>query len=442
MSETSTDTIRIPIDTIRVNIPGLKETGTFYSEDAPDVLCVECEPEHAYTGPCLKCGCIDSYKANGFADVRRIHDVSIGIYAVDLYFKGRRYKCRDCGGTFGDPVDFAKSGYWMTNRLIETIQRESVYHTFTTVARKYGISISWVQRIFMEHAKEFEDRRVVKAPEVLGIDEVHICDQMRLVLTDSENGILLDMYPGNTKQFVKRAIESMEGYENIKYVTIDMATGYRNTVERMLPNAMIIVDRFHVVRYISSASQSAKKEIVERLKLSVDAMEDGPDKIRKQNLLTRLGKKAILFKYNNQKIKEDSVKSAFLMELCMEFPELDELYQVKINAENIYDISTTAEEALENFKTFKKSIPARGKAYKDFRDFAKMFENWEPEILNYFRSGRRLTNAATEGLNSDIKSINNSGKGYSFKVLRAKCLINQYLKGKSRNLKSRKKLKQ
>lgn len=112
---------------------------------------------------------------------------------------------------------------------------------------------------------EIDKQRVLTAPEVLGIDEVHICDKMRLVLTDSEHGTLIDMHPRKTIPTVKKAIHALEGYENIKIVTMDMDTGYRNAVKELIPSAMVVIDRFHVVSHISTATQSAKKQIVENL---------------------------------------------------------------------------------------------------------------------------------------------------------------------------------
>lgn len=59
MNEIPTNTSRISINTIKVNIPGLKETGSFYLEEDPEVICVECEMENPYTGICPKCGCYE-----------------------------------------------------------------------------------------------------------------------------------------------------------------------------------------------------------------------------------------------------------------------------------------------------------------------------------------------------------------------------------------------
>ena len=61
--------------------------------------------------------------------------------------------------------------------------------------------------------------------------------------------------------------------------------------------------------------------------------------------------------------------------------------------------------------------------FDSFRSFNRHgFLFFKPYILNYFNPGCDHTNAATEGLNNLIGSIDSVGNGYSFKVLRAKCL--------------------
>ena len=53
----------------------------------------------------------------------------------------------------------------------------------------------------------------------------------------------------------------------------------------------------------------------------------------------------------------------------------------------------------------------------------KASRNWEDEILNYFATGKEVTNALTESLNRKIRDKNRDGRGYSFDVLRGKILF-------------------
>ena len=53
-------------------------------------------------------------------------------------------------------------------------------------------------------------------------------------------------------------------------------------------------------------------------------------------------------------------------------------------------------------------------------EFAETVDRWNTEIFNYFDN--RYTNSVTESLNRVSKEISDQGRGYNFKVLRAKIL--------------------
>lgn len=63
------------------------------------------------------------------------------------------------------------------------------------------------------------------------------------------------------------------------------------------------------------------------------------------------------------------------------------------------------------------------RCFDAFRSFTRDgFLQFKPYILNYFNPDCRKTNAATEGLNSLVETINASGNGYTFRHLRGQAL--------------------
>ena len=404
----------------KLNINEIEEVRAYYDEAEPDILYVECTPKYRYTGCCPECGCFN-FVANGHGSPRRIHDTSIGTKSIDIMLETQRYKCKDCGAVFRRPIEFADSNRWMTRRLIEVIQKRALSEPFKNVADEYGITIPTVAGIFAEYGKELDLKRKMVAPKVLGIDENHLNHVMCGILTDIENGTLVEITPDNRQDTIQKAIESMIDYDtNIKIVTMDMYRGYKSVVEMCLPNAKIIIDKFHVVRYIYKATETARKQIFEQLKADVKALPDGPDKDEKQRLLTRLGKNTYLFKFSSKRVALDPSRASLMASLCKTFPELNELRLVKMRAEKIYE-SADQIEAVQNINDFIKSIP-NDPAFKDFKSFSKTLNNWMPEILNYFKYGKQYTNATTEGLNAMIKQLSGMGRGYSFENLRTKAL--------------------
>ena len=403
-----------------LNLSEIAETEAFYYEGEPNVWYVVCEPREEW-----RC-CTQCYSENiisyGFGEERRIHDISIGVNSIDIILRTQRYHCKACGKTFRRPYNFVDENKWITKRLRDNIRQKTLSQPFKQVAEEFGVTIPTISEIFKGYGAELDKKRKLVAPRVLGIDENHIGHKMRGVFTDIENGTLLEMTENNKTETMQAAIESMDGYdENVEFVCMDMTRGYKSVILLCMPKAKIIVDKFHVVRYIYTATEKARKQIFANLKKKVAALPEGPERDDKEALLRRLGKDSYLFKFSSKRVLLDASRTSLLARLCQTFPGLNELRIIKMRAEKIYSDSKDQFEAVENINSFIVNIPP-GEEYEDFRAFSRTLNNWMPEILNYFKYGKQYTNAATEGVNALIKQLNGVGRGYSFEILRAKAL--------------------
>lgn len=74
----------------------------------------------------------------------------------------------------------------LTKRLRETIQKDALNNTFTSVAERYGFGATTVATAFESYTDILRLRPDVKAPRVLGLDECHLQKQMRPVYVDLE----------------------------------------------------------------------------------------------------------------------------------------------------------------------------------------------------------------------------------------------------------------
>ncbi|MBC7618090.1 MAG: transposase [Candidatus Saccharibacteria bacterium] len=95
-------------------------------------------------------------------------------------------------------------------------------------------------------------------------------------------------------------------------------------------------------------------------------------------------------------------------------------YRLKEAFYGIYQAKTVLD-AMAQYETWCKSIPPE--LHDHFHDLTPAFQNWMPEILNYF--DHPVTNAYTESLNSLIRVMDRMGWGYSFEALRAKILFTE-----------------
>lgn len=210
---------------------------------------------------------------------------------------------------------------------------------------------------------------------------------------------MIEITADNLKRTVKETIKAMEGYKDIEVVTIDMYSGYRYACQELIPNAVVVVDKFHVVQYAIRALETIRKDI----KKSLPKLE--------QKKLTY--DRWILLKNREDLSEHERIKRD---EWFFDFPQLAKAYWLKEGIRDIYKCETK-DEAILKFEKWKESIPSD---FKPFLDVSKTYTNHKKEIFNYF--DMPYTNAYTESVNNIIKMIEKQGKGYSYEVLRAKVL--------------------
>jgi transposase len=356
---------------------------------------------------CLQCGWIksehdkpeDMFRPHQIKE-RTVSDISMHGKAVRIVIRHKRYKCPFCNGTFFEWLDSVERNDKVTKRLKDHIKLLALKRPFTNIADEYGISHTTVRRYFEEFVVEQEEDRYLVAPRVLGIDEAHLNKTMRGVFTDTENFKLLEISIDNTKRTVKEVIQSMEGYKNIEVATIDMAAGYKYAINELVPEAFIVVDKFHVVKY----AQEALSDI--RIKIKKDLPKDERKFLTRDRWVLQRNKEDLEWKDIERRI-----------EWFKRYPLLEKAYWLKEGIRDVYNYSKDKQEALERYAKWESEIP---KEFKEFKAIRRTFNNHKKEIFNYF--DHPYTNAFTESMNNIIKSVEKEGKGYSFEVLRAKVL--------------------
>lgn len=349
---------------------------------------------------------VDEYRGKDFKQhssrERELSDVPIHGKPVKLILKHKRYRCPICNKTFYEQFNSIDRAGKITIRLRDYIQSQSFKKPFSKVAEEVDISPTSVKNYFEEAVKKLDEDRKIIAPKVLGIDEAHLNKTMRGVFTDTGNNKLLEISKDNLKRTVKEVIKSMEGYENIEVVTIDMYAGYKHACRELIPNALVVVDKFHVIQYAIRALEEVRKEVKRSLPKD------------RQRILT-YDRWTLLKNKESLQPKEIAKRDMWFEE----FPELGIAYWLKENLRDVYNCETKYDAFQKYYYEFQSQIPDTP-TFQPFRDVLKTFENNKQEIFNYF--DRRETNAYTESINNIIKSVEKEGKGYSFEVLRAKVL--------------------
>ncbi len=235
---------------------------------------------------------------------------------------------------------------------------------------------------------------------VPSIDEIHLI-KPRGVISNIQNNTIVELLPNRNKETVIKYLAQLEGRKEVQYVAMDMWVPYKDAVELVLPQATIVIDKFHVVRMANDALERVRKSYRESL----------TPKQRRGLMHDRF---VLLKRQTDLDAKETLLLSGWLNN----YAELALAYRLKEDFFKIYD-ARTREEAVTRFAAWDKA--ATHEVREAFSDLIRAWRNWQPYILAYF--DHPVTNAYTESLNSLIRVMNRLGRGYSFEALRAKILF-------------------
>ncbi|WP_348680445.1 ISL3 family transposase [Alcanivorax profundi] len=350
-----------------------------------------------------KCAHCQSGGIRGFGRREQlIKDLPMHGKRVGIYVDTRRYQCQKCKKTFYEPLPDVDEKRKMTKRLVEWVGKQAIARTFTGIADEVGIVEGTVRSIFRDYINELEKTVRFEIPQWMGIDEIHLI-KPRCVVSNIQNNTIVEILKDRNKPTVTRYLSQLNGLDQVHYVAMDMWRPYRDAVETVIPDAQIVIDKFHVVRMANDALERVRKSLREQLtpKQRRGLMHDRFVLLKRERDLTD--------------------KEAFLLDgWCQNYSELGLAYRLKEDFYGIYDARSPAE-AKALFNTWLHTLTPE---IRDaFNDLVRAWHNWEPYICNYFN--HPVTNAYTESLNNLIRVMNRLGRGYSFEALRAKILFSE-----------------
>ena len=378
-----------------LNLPAYKVLGSTDSEHDYHI-----KAETAV--PVTVCSNCRSREVVGYGRVEvLVHDLPMHGKRVGIYVDARRFKCKPCGKTFMEHLPEVNANRWMTERLVKWIGQRSMTNTFNGIAEEIGVTEGTIRNVFSDYVNELERTVRFETPKWMGIDEIHIIQKPRPVISNLHNSTAVNLLPNRNKKTIATYLSNLKDREIVQYVAMDMWQPYREALNEVMPDAKIVVDKFHVVRMANVAIESIRKSLRADLtpKQRRGLMHDRFVLLRRQSQLT------------DQEIFN-------LDGWTKNYPLLGEAYRLKEAFFNIYQASSK-QQAQILYEHWLKSIPAELRCH--FEPIITAWSKWQPFILEYFN--HPITNAYTESLNSLIRVINRLGRGYSFEALRAKILF-------------------
>jgi transposase len=325
---------------------------------------------------------------------------------VGILLTRARYRCQDCGKTFLQPLPDVDERSQMTRRLVRHIEEQSIRRTFTAVADEVGVNEKTVRNLFKSYVERLDRTTVFETPEWMGMDELRLLKKPRCVLTNIKERTIIAVLEKRTKKFVLAHLKQLPDKDRIKVVTMDMWGPYYDAVTEVLPDADIIIDKFHVVRMASAAMETVRKSLRAGLE----------SKTRRKLMHDRF---ILLRRSCNLKPEQKETLGQWL-EM---FPLLAEAYKLKEDFYDLWNIPQKSE-AKAAYKAWRDSIKGT-ELLTAFQPLLTAMHNWETPIFAYW--DHRATNTLTEALNDVTKLMQRQGRGYSFETIRAKMLYSPML---------------
>lgn len=376
----------MPLDQVITNLPGLKITevsGTRILKIKAyfdgKVNCIACKSEslrikHTFT--------------------RELKNISFGDRRSILHLKSHKFRCKDCGKYFNQRF----SGILPYKRATEVLRKEvSLKHhdgiTQSKLSRQYKLSCSTIEKWYQDYL-DLENRKInmSSCPKVLGIDEHFFTKKKGYATTfaDLSKSKVFDVTLGRSEMALAPYLKRLKGRDNVQVMLMDLSETYRSIAKKYFPNALIVADRFHVVRLINHHFMTVWKEL-------------DPDGKYNRGLLS-------LIRRHQWNLRPEQVEK--FDKYLDSIPGLRPLYEFKQKLNRLMGLKTLSHQKCKRvipvFLEMIKQLKSSG--FASMRRLGKTLDRWKEEIARMWRFSK--TNSITEGLHNKMEMISRRAFGF------------------------------
>lgn len=344
---------------------------------------------------CRKCGrAIDDF--HGHDEPIQLRHLPLFEIPVWIELRPKRYRCRDCdGGTTTQQLSWYQRRSRHTKAYEAWILKLLINGTVSDVSRKLNLSEASVNGVLDRWIETEVNWEEFISLEIIGIDEISLKrgyrDFVAIVTTKSPEGVqvlgvLADRKQETVEAFLAKIPSALKA--TIKTVCIDMHVGYVNAVRAQLPQARIVVDRFHVAKAYRESADTVRKQELKRLK----------QELPKSEYVTLKG---VMWAFRKRPQGLEAEEKTLLNRLFAYAPMAEQAYILREELTDIFEHQETKAGAQLAIEAWSQKVLKLD--FKAFEPFLTTLDNWLEEITNYFVE--RQTSGFVEGLNNRLKVL-------------------------------------
>ena len=374
------------------------------------------------------------------------HPILQDNYELTLILKQRRWKCTnpECCYDISDSFKFVNKRRRTTNAtdMLIVYAYRDLMETSASIASRFHVSDTHVHEVFDRYVKM--DR--LPLSDAICIDEVYLdmdesC-KYALVIQDFHTGDPIDLLRSRRVNVTEPYFVSIPTEERnaVKYLISDMYNQYISYVDKYFPNAVAVVDSFHVIQWITRSIDNYIRQLLKKFRQRDRELEDQlsyeqqkPVSLPPSDEVYLLQKYRwlILASQSNIKYHSEPRMDSHFHCLMNTFDYEDSLFRIDPKLKDFRDLKETYLQF--NNRNAGNPIKAREELseliimyqsceHEIFRDFGDLLEKYEDYIINSFimveKHGfgkvynSRLSNGPIESINRKVKDLKRLGRGF------------------------------
>ena len=376
----------MPLDQIIMSLPEFKVINVKLVE--PVVL------EVIYEGKvfCPHCESSSLRKKDSFT--RKVRHFCFGQKQSTLHIKAHKFKCLKCSKYFNQRFP----GILPRKRATEPFRRDVFlkHHdgiTQKTLSERLSIGVATVERWYQDFVGlEIKKYNSSACPKVMGIDEHFFTKKQGYATTicDLTKHKVFDVTLGRSEKSLKPYLDKLSGKDNVRVILMDLSETYRSIARQHFPKALVVADRFHVIRLINQHFLNTWKQL--------------DPKGRKSRGL------ASLIRRHKRNLKPEQMPK--LKKYFSEVPGLEAIYDFKQQLCDLLVIKMrTKKQCKPLARKFLSMIEQlKNSGFESLKTLGETLENWAQEIARMWRFTK--TNSITEGLHNKMEMISRRAYGF------------------------------